>query len=340
MISDVDNGDGFWDPPADDDYNPGGPQPHPNDEPAAPPTESATPQVEKPNTPVPTGTTPPPPSTNTPAPKPNAPSQPSTPTSTYKPPSFTPSPFITPDGKVPPGLPFSPDPHAVELQNQALEKVLNTPAVQPFVNPYQSSQDALIQKFLNEPQYDQTYVNSLNEQQKEIALAREQQARRGILQSSAGRGVQAGGQVQAGFRRAGQDTTQNLLQSQRDIDTRVHDENRAGFERALGLSDQLAGGMSDRLFRTDSANRASLLDALASSENIYGGREDRGLNVSRFMETIRQFDNDMKERQAEFGANNQFGYDTLNTNSRFNYDQLNNMNEQAWLNYLARLAGR
>ena len=345
-----------------------------------------------------------------PAPKPKAPSNPGAvnppppATSTYRPPAFAPSPFITADGRVPPGLPYSPDPHAVALQNAALEKAINTPAVEkfvnpyqgaqdqlvnqflttpvvkPFVNPFQGAQDTLMHKFLNEPQYDQTYINGLNEQQKEIALAREGQATRGILQRAASRGVQAGGQVQAGMRRASQDTTSNLLQSQRDINLdvagrnregyeravglsdalnrarseeqfRVDTTNRAAYERGVGLSDQLASGQADRDFRTDSTNRSALLDALGMSESIYGGREDRGLNASRFMESIRQFDNDMKERQAEFGATNQYGYDSLNTNNRFNYDNMNNttrfnydnlnsMNERDWLNYLARLAGR
>ena len=295
----------------------------------------------------PPGTTPPPTPTPTPTPKPtptpNKPGSVSGPgdyKSSYTPPAFTPSPFIMPNGMVPPGMPFSPDPNAVALQNAALEKAVNTPAVQPFVNPYQAAQDQLMNKFMTEPQYDQNYINMLNEQQKEIALAREGQMRRGILQSAANRGVQSGGQVQAGMRRAGQDTTQNLLEAQRGIATQAHDQNRAGFERALGLSDQLAAGMSERLYRTDTANRSALLDALGLTESIYGGREDRGLNVGRFMETIREYDQDLLNRQAEFSAGSNFGYDQLNSGNRFNYDSLNSMNEREWLNYLARLAGR
>lgn len=345
MLGDTQDNDGFWDPPADDNYNPGGAQPHPNDEPVpdgvAEPAPA--PRPEQSNQPGPTGAVPPPPTTPPPGPgpatHPSPTSAPGDSKSTYKPGAFTPSPFITPNGMVPPGLPFSPDPHAVQLQNQALEKAM-TPAVQPFVNPYQGAQDQLINKFLTEPQFDQNYINQQNEQQKEIALAREQMARRQMLQGSANRGTMAGGQVQAGMRRIGDDTSQQLLQSNRDINMHAQEANRGGFERALGISDQMAGGMADRLFRTDSTNRQALLDAISASESVYGGREDRGMNVAKLMEQIRMFDNDLKEKQAEFGANNQFGYDTLNTNNRFNYDQLNSLSERDWLSYLARLAGR
>lgn len=282
-------------------------------------------------TPAPS-TTPPP--TTTPPPK--APpsgggggggSQPP-PRTPYKPPSMTPSPFIMPNGMIPPGMPFSPDPRAVEQQNRALEQAM-TPAIQQFVNPYQGAQDALMQKFLSEPQFGPDYINALNEQQKEISLAREGQAKRGLMQRSASRGVMAGGQVQSGMKRINDATSQNLLQSNRDINIQTQEANRGGFERALGISDQLAGGMADRMFRTDAGNRQALLDAIGQSENVYGGREDRGLNVSRLMEMIRQFDNDMSERQSEFASNGQF-----------NYDNMNSMNEKSWLDYLARLAGR
>ena len=402
LDSDIDD-DGFWTPPdgpegeGDVWPTPGGPFP---DDDVAPGPDDGTPMPERPNTPDP-GVVKEPPPVDRPAPPPgggggNQPSNVAGPRdykSSYTPPAFTPSPFIMPNGMVPPGMPFSPDPHAVQLQNQALETALNTHAVQPFVNPYQASQDALIQqfmnepvakpfvnpfqsaqdtlmqKFLNEPQYDQAYINGLNEQQKEIALAREGQANRGLLQRAASRGVQAGGQVQAGMRRASQDTTSNLLQSQRDINLDVEGRNREGYERAVGLSDalnrarseeqfridttnreayerglslsnQLASGQADRDYRTDTANRSALLDALGMSETIYGGREDRGLNTSRFMETIREYDQDLLNRQAEFSAGSNFGYDQLNSGNKFNYDSLNSMNEREWLNYLARLAGR
>ena len=260
--------------------------------------------------------------------------------SSYRPPAFTPSPFITPNGQIPPGLPFSPDPHAVALQNAALEKALNNPAVEPFQNPFKAKQDELVNSFLNTPMFDNNYVNMLNEQQKEIALAREQAANRGVMQRSANRGVLGGGQVDAGVRRNRQDTTAGLLQSHRDISTKVQGDNRVGYERAVSLADQIAAADADKKFREQTANRQALLDALGTSELVYGGREDRGLNVAKLMETIREYDMDIANRQAEFSAGSTFGYDNMNTNNRFNYDSLNSNNERAWLDYLARLAGR
>lgn len=224
------------------------------------------------------------------------------------------------------------------LQNQALERALTQDTVTPFANPYQAAQRELMNKFLTQPAFGPDYINMLNEQQKEILLAREQQANRGVLQRSASRGVTGGGQVDSGLRRNRTDTTQGLLQSQRDISTRVQGENRGAYERAVELADRLAAAEGDQQYRTQMTNRQALLDALGMSENIYGGREDRGLNVGRLMETIREFDSDILNRQAEFGSNQNYQYDSMNTANRFNYDNLNSANERAYQDLLATLS--
>ena len=234
------------------------------------------------NTPAPptTTTTPTPPPAPPPGPGGNngggGNNRPSTPNQSYRPPALTPSPFIMPNGMVPPGLPFSPDPQAVQLQNDALQRIM--------------TQDV----------FGQDYINKMNEQQKEIALAREQQGSRELMQRMAGRGVLAGGGREAGLRRLGQDTSRQLLQSQRDVTNQA-----------------------------TSANRAALMDAIGIHNQVYGERQDRGLNIAKLMEAIRMYDQDLLNRQAEFGSGMNFNYDSLNAN-----------NERSWLDYLARLGGQ
>lgn len=298
--------------------------------------------------------------------------------------SYSPPPMIQANGQVPSGMPYSPDPHGVALQNAALQRVLTEqaytpqvdpqvmalqkqvltqlqdllgkPAIQPFQNPFQANQDALINRFLTQPAFGPEYINQLNEQQKELQLAREQAAVGQMRQGAAGRGTAQGGALQAGIRRAGQDTSRNLLDSHRSISLQTEQANRDASEQALGvshmigreredmsrlrdlanreallgtlgMSGDISGRIQDRDMTGQLANRNALLEALGISNSIYGGREDRGLNVARLMETIRQYDNDLLNRQSEFGA-------SLN----FNYDTMNNSNEQFWLNYLDRLS--
>ena len=305
----------------------------------------------------------------------------------YRPPSIQPSPFIMPNGQIPPGMPYSPNPQAVAMQNAALQRALQTDAVSPYqfnpaeqqirtqqeallqrlmgtpaftppVDPNRDAQDRLLQQILTQPAFGQDYINTLNEQQKEIALGREQYGNERRLQHAASRGVASGGTLQAAGRRASEDTTRQLLESQRDIRLQTEQANRGAYERALPisqgisseresqartaaalnaqvqtaiaeLSDSILGGRQDRASDTQTTNRSALLSALGMSENIYGGRQDRGLDVSRMGEMIRQFDQGLLNRQSEFGSRLTYDYDSLNNDAR-----------SAWLNYLARLAGR
>jgi hypothetical protein len=178
----------------------------------------------------------------------------------YTPPPVISSPFIMPNGQIPPGMPFSPNMEMQGLQNQAL------------------------QTMLSQPMFDENYISRLNEQQKELALARGAATSRGLEQSAISRGT-LGGATQGGIRRRQADAlTSQLLQSQRDV------------------SNQAVTG-----------NRAALLDALGASDSILSGREGRGLDVARFAELIRQYDNDLRNRQAEFGSGMDFRYADLNS---------------------------
>ncbi len=274
-----------------------------------------------------TTTTPPPPNTN------GNPGPSNQPNPGYKPPPLQPSPFVTPNGQIPPGMPYSPNPHAVALQNQAMEKALTTPAYTQTANPLlDQMQTSVMQQLLgnvNNPLFGPEYTNMLNEQQKEIQLARQGQVVHDMQQRAASRGTTAGGGLQAGIRRAQDDTTKNILQAHRDTSIQTQQANRDAQMGAMALADQVGQGAWSRDYQGQIANRGSLLDALGMSDTIYGGREDRGLNVSRLMEMIRQYDQDLLNRQSEFGSRLGFDYSTLNSG-----------NDNAWLAYLARIAGK
>jgi hypothetical protein len=248
----------------------------------------------------------------------------------YTPPAFTPSPFIMPNGMVPPGMPFSPDPTAIAQQNAALKQAMETPAVTPGagVDPeLMRMQDTLLKQVLQGNPFGPEYMNKLNEQQKEIALARAQSQQRGLMQRAANRGTLQGGAVQAGMRRVDDEASRNILQAHRDASLQTGQLNEMANRQATQLGESILGGREDRAVGQQALNRNALLDALMASENIYGGRENRGLAVSKFAEAIRQYDQDLLNRQAEFGSSLGFNYDSLNAGSY-----------NSWLNYLANLS--
>jgi len=155
-------------------------------------------------------------------------------------------------------------------------------------------QDKLLEQMLTQPALSPEFVNRQNEAQKELLLQRGQQTQQGIAQSAARRGTTAGAYQGGQQRRASDVLTSQLLQSQRDTANQAELANREGFINALG-----------------------------ASEGILGGREDRGLNTSRFAESIRQYNENLRNRQSEFGA----GLD-------FDYNSLNSSLEQAFINAL------
>jgi len=140
----------------------------------------------------------------------------------YTPPPFTPSPFVMPDGKVPPGLPFSPNMPMQGLQDNILQNILTTPAL---------SQD---------------FVNRQSEADKELALQRSKAAQQGLLQNAAGRGTLPGGTLQSRERRLEADTLAELLKSRRDVESQAELANREGQISALGASEGILGAREDR----------------------------------------------------------------------------------------------
>lgn len=147
-----------------------------------------------------------------------------------------------------------------------------------------AQQNALLQKVLAGPTYGPDYLNKLNEQQKEMILNRAMQGRGNYLQDAASRNVLHGGTALGVGRRQHDQTTSELLRSHRDI-----------------------------ALQTEAANRASLLDALGMSESVMGGRESRALDAARFIELIRQFENQQANRAYEFDAGQEYDYDNLNS---------------------------
>lgn len=259
------------------------------------------------------------------------------------------------------------DPAIKQLQDEVYGKIQGM--VNGPVSPFQENEDAVINRLLTQPAFGDDYVNQLNEQQKEIQLSRQQAAIRSMQQRAASQGRSYGGGVQAGIRRTEDDTTKNLLESQRNISTQAHSANidvlmqalglssDIGAQRAdtqrnnlqlgtnftdlaqqrqlmsdqinnngllaqLGLANDVGSGIEQRDFNGQVANRDALLSALGVSNSIYGDK-------NRLLENIRQYDNDLLNRQSEFGS--RLGFD---------YTSLNSQNQTAWLNYLARLAGK
>lgn len=160
-------------------------------------------------------------------------------------------PMIMPNGLPPPGLPYQPSAEMTGMQDNVLKNILSNPTLSP------------------------EYTSRLNEQQKELALGREAGATRSAAQNAASRGVARGGAQQATQRRLHNLTTQDLLQSQRDVANTSETTNRQGF-----------------------------LNALGASEGVLGGRADRSLQLQKFLELIR-----------EYGLDDAYRYATANQNA-------------------------
>jgi hypothetical protein len=161
---------------------------------------------------------------------------------------------------------------------------------------FQGMQDQLMRSMLTQPVLSPEVIAQMNEQQKELALQRGGAGQGDMAQRFASMGRGGGGYAAGQQRRASDALTSQLLQSQRDVSINAANLNRQGF-----------------------------LDALSSSDSVLGGREGRGLNASRFAEGIREYDNDLLQRQSEFGANQDYRYADLNANL-----------EQAFINAILR----
>lgn len=178
------------------------------------------------------------------------------------------SPMVMGDGTIPPGIPYSP-----------------TPA--PQMNP---NANGVLNDILTKPVYDQNYLNQLNETQKEMALKRNEQLGSGLLQNAASRGTTNGGQLVRRQSELSNDLTNQLLQSNRDVN-----------------------------IQTTGANRAGLLDALTSASSMYRDNlagaqftDDQSLRATQ----QRRADQELARLLEQYNRDNTYRYDSMNNNNQ------------------------
>lgn len=102
-------------------------------------------------------------------------------------------------------------------------------------------QDANLMQTLSSPTYNEDYKNKLNEAQKEMLVNRGRANKEDIAQNAARRGVTDSGRTEATQQRANTDLTNQLMQSQRDVELQTTGANRQGMLDALNASQGILG---------------------------------------------------------------------------------------------------
>lgn len=249
--------------------------------------------------------------------------------------TIAPGPMIMPNGTVPPGMPYSPNTSRAGF-NQT-PPTYQAQTISQFQTPdyskIQGMQDNVLQNVLTNPMYSQEYTSRLNEQQKELALARGQAASRGAQQNAISRGTAGSGAAMAAQRRIGQGTTQNLLQSQRDISNTVESGNRQGYLDALGASQNVLtgrGNQASQFYNSLLSGQQAQAAEYGRQYQSQGDAFDRLLGRDMGLEGLDQAAANSRLGYANFGQQGaQFDQDLA-----YRYNSMNNNNQLAFMRML------
>lgn len=247
-------------------------------------------------------------------------------------------PMVDATGNVPPGYGYNaakpwtgPDPSSTSFGSGFSSTLPHYTAQQigqykaPDFSDIYAPQLGRLKDILTNPVMDQGYVNNLNEQQKELALNRGEATQRASSLDAAHRGVSQGGYAAATARRNSNATTQDLLQSQRDVSNTAATSNRQGFLDALGMSNQVLGGDAN----IAQGNYASQLSGQQAQANEYGREYQSNLDrVQTQLQRDLAFEQ-LRQAGAAQGIDLTKFFNTLD----FNYSGLN---QQALANWLAQ----
>lgn len=214
---------------------------------------------------------------------------------------------------------------------------------------------ALMQRILANPEsLDANTVAQMKARSKEGALAMADQLRGAAGNDVAGRGFSGKGGVQAAANREiDSELLNSIINSNRETDINAATQNFADRLNAVGAADSLmnnaetragmadARRLSDAGFRFDQMNAdrgANLQEFLGRSgvnldrdrlnETSRQFNQTYGLDLQRFLESIRQFDASLGENARQ--ANNNLG---------FNYTQLGQQGQQGLMNWLSSIYG-
>ncbi len=220
---------------------------------------------------------------------------------------------------IPPPAPPAPPPGAPPVASWGTS--LAPPTYEgPNLSQTDAQQVALLSSLLANPySLSPDIVNAMKGQQQEQATQMEAQLRGRLGQDVASRGGFGGGYQQATERRMGQDTISNLLGGYRQIDIAKAQQDKQDLLNALGMAENVSGGLSNRALETYRTSQLQPWQTLTDYDRALRqmaiqealGREGFGIDRSRLAEQQRQFDLAQQLAWAEFLNNMLMGREQL-----------------------------
>lgn len=182
-----------------------------------------------------------------------------------------------------------------------------------YQNPaLMGQQDKLMGQILGQPTLSPEVIAQMQEQQKELAVNQGQAAGRQYDQNAAGRGIFGGGTYESNKQNQANQLTQQLLQSNRDVNVNAA-----------------------------TTNRQSLLDALSASQSVLGQRQNLGYNYDAANANLGfNYNNanaNIMNQTALNNANLGYQYGLGNANLGLQYDTQNATLQQQFINSLLGL---